>query len=95
MSDEKKQGIGFFERYLTLWVLLCMAAGILIGKFLPGIPDFLEKFEYAEISMPVAILIWIMIYPMMMKVDFQSIKNGNYSPLSKSHNRDGLRAHCG
>jgi ACR3 family arsenite transporter len=82
MSDEKKQGIGFFERYLTLWVLLCMAAGILIGKFLPGIPDFLEKFEYAEISMPVAILIWIMIYPMMMKVDFQSIKNGNYSAQS-------------
>jgi ACR3 family arsenite transporter len=40
MSDEKKQGIGFFERYLTLWVLLCMAAGILIGKFLPGISGF-------------------------------------------------------
>ena len=80
MSDEKKQGIGFFERYLTLWVLLCMAAGILIGKFLPGIPDFLEKFEYAEISMPVAILIWIMIYPMMMKVDFQSIKNVRKNP---------------
>jgi len=80
MSDEKKQGIGFFEKYLTLWVLLCMAAGILIGKFLPGIPDFLEKFEYAEISMPIAILIWIMIYPMMMKVDFQSIKNVRKNP---------------
>lgn len=80
MSDEKKQGIGFFEKYLTLWVLLCMAAGILIGKFLPGIPNFLEKFEYAEISMPIAILIWIMIYPMMMKVDFQSIKNVRKSP---------------
>lgn len=80
MSDEKKQGIGFFEKYLTLWVLLCMAAGILIGKFLPGIPNFLEKFEYAEISMPIAILIWIMIYPMMMKVDFQSIKNVRKNP---------------
>ena len=80
MSNEKKQGIGFFEKYLTLWVLLCMAAGILIGRFLPGIPDFLEKFEYAEISMPIAILIWIMIYPMMMKVDFQSIKNVRKNP---------------
>jgi len=46
MSREKTQGIGFFEKYLTIWVLLCMAAGILIGKFLPGIPAFLGRFEY-------------------------------------------------
>lgn len=58
-----------------------MAAGILIGKFLPGIPAFLEQFEYAKISLPIAILIWIMIYPMMMKVDFQSIKNVRKNPL--------------
>jgi len=74
-------GIGFFEKYLTIWVLLCMATGILIGKFLPGIPAFLEQFEYAEISLPIAILIWIMIYPMMMKVDFQSVKNVRKNPL--------------
>ena len=81
MSNEKTQGIGFFEKYLTIWVLLCMAAGILIGKFLPGVPTFLGQFEYAEISMPIAILIWIMIYPMMMKVDFQSIKDVRKNPL--------------
>ncbi len=75
MSREKTQGIGFFEKYLTIWVLLCMAAGILIGKFLPGIPAFLGRFEYANVSIPMAILIWLMIYPMMLKVDFQSIKN--------------------
>lgn len=75
MSREKTQGIGFFEKYLTVWVLLCMAAGILIGKFLPGIPAFLGRFEYANVSIPMAILIWLMIYPMMLKVDFQSIKN--------------------
>lgn len=80
MSDEKKQGIGFFEKYLTLWVLLCMAVGILIGKFLPGIPDFLGNFEYANVSIPIAILIWLMIYPMMLKVDFQSIKNVGKNP---------------
>jgi len=57
-----------------------MAAGVLIGRFLPGIPSFLSRFEYARVSIPVAVLIWIMIYPMMMKVDFQSIKNVGKNP---------------
>lgn len=80
MSNRDTQGIGFFEKYLTLWVILCMVAGILIGRFLPEFPAFLEKFEYAQVSIPIAILIWIMIYPMMMKVDFQSIKNVRKNP---------------
>lgn len=67
-------GIGFFEKYLTIWVILCMVAGILIGRFLPQIPAFLGRFEYAQVSIPIAILIWLMIYPMMMKVDFASIR---------------------
>ncbi len=73
-------GISFFEKYLTLWVLLCMAAGILIGRYLPGVPAFLGRFEYARVSIPIAILIWLMIYPMMMKVDFASIKNVGKNP---------------
>ena len=73
MSNEKNTGIGFFEKYLSIWVLICMAVGILISKFLPDIPEFLSRFEYAQISIPIAVLIWVMIYPMMMKVDFQSI----------------------
>lgn len=80
MTKIKLEGISFFEKYLTLWVILCMAGGILIGKYLPGIPGFLGKFEYANVSIPIAILIWIMIYPMMMKVDFQSVKNVGRSP---------------
>lgn len=80
MAKEKVSGIGFFERYLTVWVILCMVAGVLIGKFLPGIPTFLGRFEYAEVSIPIAILIWLMIYPMMLKVDFQSIKNVGKNP---------------
>ena len=80
MSKQKLQGISFFEKYLTLWVALCMAVGILIGKFLPQVPDFLGKFEYANVSIPIAILIWIMIYPMMMKVDFHSVKNVGKNP---------------
>lgn len=80
MSKEKSQGIGFFEKYLTLWVVLCMVLGVLIGRYLTVIPRFLERFEYANVSIPIAILIWIMIYPMMMKVDFKSIKNVGKSP---------------
>ncbi|OPX43904.1 sodium bile acid symporter family protein [Ruminiclostridium hungatei] len=77
---KENTGIGFFEKYLTLWVLLCMAAGILIGKFLPGVPAFLGRFEYAYTSIPIAVLIWIMIYPMMLKVDFKSIRNVRRHP---------------
>lgn len=80
MSEAKSSGISFFERYLTIWVLLCMVVGVMIGRFLPFIPDFLGQFEYAEISIPIAILIWVMIYPMMMKVNFQSVKNVSKEP---------------
>lgn len=80
MSKQKLEGIGFFERYLTLWVAICMVVGVLIGKFLPGIPNFLGQFEYARVSVPIAILIWIMIYPMMMKVDFQSVRTVGKNP---------------
>ena len=72
---ENKQGIGFFEKYLTIWVALCIIIGIAVGQWLPAIPQTLSKFEYANVSIPVAILIWLMIYPMMLKVDFQSVKN--------------------
>lgn len=79
-ENQNNSGIGFFQKYLTIWVALCMVVGVLIGKFLPGIPTFLNTFEYAKVSIPVAILIWVMIYPMMMKVDFQSIKNVGKNP---------------
>jgi ACR3 family arsenite transporter len=80
MSNEKSMEIGFFQKYLTIWVAACMVVGVLIGKFLPGIPDFFNQFEYANVSIPTAILIWVMIYPMMMKVDFQSIKDVRKNP---------------
>ena len=80
MESNKPVDISFFERHLTLWVVLCMVAGVLIGKFLPTIPDALSKLEYANVSIPIAVLIWLMIYPMMMKVDFASIKNVRRNP---------------
>lgn len=76
----KKRNISFFEKYLTVWVLLCMVTGVMIGQFLPQVPDFLSRFEYANVSIPIAILIWLMIYPMMMKVDFASILHVGKKP---------------
>lgn len=76
----KKNEISFFEKYLTIWVIICMIIGILIGKFLPKIPETLGKFDYANISIPIALLIWLMIYPMMLKIDFNSIKKIGEKP---------------
>ena len=73
-------GINFFQKYLTVWVILCMVTGILIGKFIPVIPEVAGKLEIAGISIPIAVLIWIMIYPMMLKVDFQSVKQIGKNP---------------
>ena len=69
-----------FQKYLTLWVAACIVAGIAVGQLLPAIPQTLSRFEYAHVSLPVAVLIWLMIYPMMLKVDFRSIRNVGRHP---------------
>lgn len=79
-KENSGKGLGVFERYLTLWVALCIVVGILVGQFLPMIPNTLNKFEYYNVSIPVAILIWLMIYPMMLKIDFGSIINATRKP---------------
>ena len=80
MKSDKLSGISFFEKYLTVWVALCMALGVLIGKYVPAVPNALSKLEYANVSIPIAILIWLMIYPMMLKVDFHSIRGVRRNP---------------
>jgi ACR3 family arsenite transporter len=75
--------LGFFERYLSVWVGLCMVAGILIGKTFPAVTAGLRGLEFArgsQINVPIAVLIWLMITPMMMKVDFSSVKNVGRRP---------------
>ncbi len=79
-KENESKGLGVFERYLTIWVTLCIVVGILIGQFLPVIPNTLNKFEYYNVSIPTAILIWIMIYPMMLKINFSSIVNATKKP---------------
>jgi len=73
-------GISSFQKNLSWWVLGCMAAGVVIGRFFPAVPVFLNKLQIAGISLPIAVLIWVMIYPMMMKVDFQSVKQIGKNP---------------
>ena len=80
MSKRTNSGINFFQKYLTLWVFLCMIAGVLLGHFAPAIPPAFARLEYARVSIPMAVLIWVMIYPMMLKVDFKSIRNVGKNP---------------
>ena len=72
--------IGFFERYLSIWVALCIGAGILLGKLLPGVFQALSRLEYGSVNFIVAVLIWFMVYPMMVSVDFSSLKHIHKRP---------------
>jgi ACR3 family arsenite transporter len=72
--------IGFFEKYLTLFVLVCMIIGVGLGYVIPELPNFLNQFAIASVNIPIGILIWLMIYPMMLKVDFTAVKNVGKNP---------------
>ena len=78
MSENRR--IGFFEKYLSLWVALCIAAGIGIGHFFGGSMQQLSQWEIYRVNIPVALLIWAMIYPMMLQIDFSSLKNVGKTP---------------
>ena len=75
MSNQETKSIGFFEKYLTIWVALCIGAGILLGHFAGNGMEKLSKMELYKVNLPIAILIWLMIYPMMLQIDFSSIKD--------------------
>jgi len=79
MTEETKH-IGFFEKYLTLWVALCIGAGIVIGHFFGDTVNLLSGVEISGVNIVVAVLVWLMIYPMMLQVDFSSIKNVGKRP---------------
>jgi len=76
MVDAKPVGgIGFFEKWLSVWVALCIVAGLALGSLLPGLFEFFAKLEYASVNLVVAVLIWAMVYPMMVNVDFASLRH--------------------
>ncbi|GAA0369260.1 ACR3 family arsenite efflux transporter [Bowmanella denitrificans] len=72
--------MGLFERYLSLWVALCIAAGVLLGNAAPGLFAQVAALEYAHVNLVVAVLIWLMIYPMMIQIDFAAIKDVGKKP---------------
>jgi ACR3 family arsenite transporter len=65
--------LNFFERYLTLWVALCIVAGIVLGQLLPGPVQAIGGMEFAKVNLPVGVLIWVMIIPMLLKIDFGAL----------------------
>jgi ACR3 family arsenite transporter len=75
MTDTSKSGIGFFEKYLTGWVLLCIIGGIGLGEIGGELFPKIAALEIAHVNIPIAILIWLMIFPMMASIDFSSLKN--------------------
>ncbi len=72
--------LGLFERYLSLWVALCIGAGVALGAMMPGAFQVVAGLEYASVNLVVAVLIWVMIYPMMVNVDFASLKDVGKKP---------------
>jgi ACR3 family arsenite transporter len=83
MTAHATKRMNVFERYLSLWVALCMILGVAIGKLLPGFVGLIRELEFGEgshINVPIAVLIWLMIYPMMLKIDFGAIRNVGKRP---------------
>jgi ACR3 family arsenite transporter len=83
MTQRTEKKLNYFERYLSVWVAACMVAGVLLGKLLPSLVDNMRSLEFgsdSQINVPIAILIWLMIVPMMMKVDFVAIRNVGNRP---------------
>jgi ACR3 family arsenite transporter len=72
--------MGIFERYMTLWVALCILAGVVLGNLVPGLFGAVAELEFAHVNLVVAVFIWVMIYPMMVQIDFSSIKDVGKKP---------------
>jgi ACR3 family arsenite transporter len=72
--------MGLFERYLSLWVGLCIVTGVVLGNFTPGVFQVVAGLEYAHVNLVVAVLIWIMIYPMMVQIDFSALRDVGDKP---------------
>ncbi|WP_273205488.1 ACR3 family arsenite efflux transporter [Marinobacter subterrani] len=72
-AEGSGEGMDLFGRYLSVWVALAIIAGVALGQFAPGVPETLSRFEYAQVSIPIAILIWAMIFPMMAQIDFSAV----------------------
>ena len=76
----EERRLGIWEKYLTIWVALCIVAGTVLGRGLPQIADLLAKLEIAHISIPIAICLFAMIYPIMVQIDFSEVAKAARTP---------------
>ena len=96
LAQPAAKRLAFFERYLTVWVFLCMVVGVAFGKALPGVTAALSKVEFgqgSQVNVPIGVLLWLMIYPMMLKVDFGAI--GGIARQAKGADGDAVRELAG
>jgi ACR3 family arsenite transporter len=77
---KKERKLGIFEKYLTVWVGLCIIIGILFGRLFPGIADLLNSLQYYQVSIPIAIGLFFMIYPIMVQIDFRKVIEARKTP---------------
>lgn len=80
MVEKKEKGFGFFEKYLTIWVAICIIVGILFGRIFPDISGFLNSLQYFQVSLPIAICLFFMIYPIMVQIDFRKVIDAGKTP---------------
>ena len=76
----QERRLGFFEKYLTLWVFICIGGGIFLGKLAPGIARTLDNIAIANVSIPIAICLFFMMYPIMVKIDFAEVIKAGKTP---------------
>jgi ACR3 family arsenite transporter len=79
-DQEPEKGLSVFERYLTVWVLLCIVAGIALGRMVPGVADELDRLSVYQVSLPIAVCLFFMMYPIMVKIDFSQVMRAARTP---------------
>jgi len=80
MAEEKKAELGIFEKYLTLWIALCIVAGLLLGRFLPAFGQYLDSLKFAQLSIPIGICLFFMMYPTVVGITFSDVKKAARKP---------------
>lgn len=80
MSDKSCVRLSLFQRYLTLWVILCIMAGILMGRLFPEVATTLDRLSFHQVSIPIALCLFFMMYPIMVKIDFTQIDRAFRTP---------------
>jgi ACR3 family arsenite transporter len=79
-QSEKEEGLGIFEKYLTLWIVICIAVGLLVGRFLPEFGQFMDSLKFGQLSIPIGILLFFMMYPTVLGIKFSDIKKAAARP---------------